>query len=97
MRKQKQERISNARSPTKPLFASRARFVSLEVKVKIDWFSVISDLERTGMTQREIADYIGVSKSTVNSWKQYNEPRYGSGAALLDLWKSKTKGQEIER
>ncbi|EBA9761405.1 helix-turn-helix domain-containing protein [Salmonella enterica] len=65
--------------------------------VKIDWFSVISDLERTGMTQREIADYIGVSKSTVNSWKQYNEPRYGSGAALLDLWKVKTKGQEIER
>lgn len=51
-----------------------------------DWFSIISDLERTGMTQREIADYIGVSKSTVNSWKQYNEPRYGSGAALLALW-----------
>ncbi|HGB5893257.1 TPA: helix-turn-helix domain-containing protein [Salmonella enterica subsp. enterica serovar Kottbus] len=52
-----------------------------------DWFSVISDLERTGMTQREIADHIGVSKSTVNSWKQYNEPRYNSGAALLELWK----------
>lgn len=76
---------------------TRARFVLPGVKVKIDWFSVISDLERTGMTQREIADYIGVSKSTVNSWKQYNEPRYGSGAALLDLWRSKTKGQEIER
>ncbi|EHI3195827.1 winged helix-turn-helix transcriptional regulator [Salmonella enterica] len=52
-----------------------------------DWFSVISDLEHAGMTQREIADHIGVSKSTVNSWKQYNEPRYNSGAALLELWK----------
>ncbi len=76
----------------------RARVLSFwRYAVKIDWFSVISDLERTGMTQREIADHIGVSKSTVNSWKQYNEPRYGSGAALLDLWAAKTKGQEIER
>ncbi|EOV0284160.1 helix-turn-helix domain-containing protein [Salmonella enterica] len=58
----------------------------MQLPVNPDWFSVISDLERTGMTQREIADCIGVSKSTVNSWKQYNEPRYCNGSALLDLW-----------
>lgn len=51
-----------------------------------DWFAVISDLERTGMTQREIGERISVSKSTVNSWKQYNEPRYRNGVALLTLW-----------
>ncbi|EHC5871971.1 helix-turn-helix transcriptional regulator [Salmonella enterica subsp. enterica serovar Eastbourne] len=66
------------------------------MRTETDWFSIITDLERTGLTQREIADFVGVSKSTVNSWKQFNEPRYGSGAALIELWKLKIKGQEIE-
>ncbi|EAU4474141.1 helix-turn-helix transcriptional regulator [Salmonella enterica] len=65
------------------------------MRVETDWFSIITDLERTGLTQREIADFVGVSKSTVNSWKQFNEPRYGSGAALIELWKTRIKGQEI--
>ncbi|EBG4688059.1 helix-turn-helix transcriptional regulator [Salmonella enterica] len=65
------------------------------MRVETDWFSIITDLEHTGLTQREIADFVGVSKSTVNSWKQFNEPRYGSGAALIELWKTRIKGQEI--
>ncbi|EHL2774493.1 helix-turn-helix domain-containing protein [Salmonella enterica subsp. enterica serovar Hvittingfoss] len=58
----------------------------MQLPVNPDWFAIISDLERTGMTQREIAGCLGVSKSTVNSWKQYNEPRYRNGAALLAIW-----------
>lgn len=58
----------------------------MQLPVSPDWFRVISDLERTGMTQREIAGCIGVANSTVNSWKQYNEPRYCNGVALLTLW-----------
>ncbi|MDJ6849813.1 helix-turn-helix domain-containing protein [Salmonella enterica] len=63
---------------------------TMQLPVNPDWFAIISDLERTGMTQREIAGCLGVSKSTVNSWKQYNEPRYRNGAALLEIWQKHT-------
>lgn len=55
-----------------------------------DWFAVVSDPERAGITQREIGACIGVLKSTVNSCKQYGQPRYCNGVALLKLWKKRT-------
>jgi hypothetical protein len=37
---------------------------------KVDWFSLIIELERSGCPHNAIATYVGVSRRTVGSWKQ---------------------------
>lgn len=53
---------------------------------KQDWFRIITDLTRKGMTEREIEERIGAGKSSVNHYKsQGREPLYSTGAALVAL------------
>lgn len=59
--------------------------------MQVDWFRVITDIERTGMTQQKIARHVIASKSTVAYWKQGNEPRYCDGERLIRLWELVTK------
>ena len=58
-----------------------------------DWFRVIADLERTGLTQAQIGDEIGRSAATVNNLKSIpgTEPRFGVGMALLGLWQERCR------
>ncbi|HAO3757762.1 TPA: helix-turn-helix transcriptional regulator [Salmonella enterica] len=56
----------------------------------VDWFLIVTDLERSGLTQREIAKCVGVAKSTINSWKYRCEPGFSNGNLLLDLWSERT-------
>lgn len=55
---------------------------------KRDWFKIVSDLERAGMSLEQQAVEAGVnSKSTVHYWKIGNsEPSYFSGANLIDVY-----------
>lgn len=52
----------------------------------VDWFRVISDIERSGMTHREIARHLHAACSTIAYWKQGAEPRYSDGERLVRLW-----------
>jgi len=54
---------------------------------KIDWFVIISDLKRAGISGREIARRLNVSVSTVVMWKQGSSPSYEKGVELVDMWK----------
>ncbi|VEI61600.1 hypothetical protein [Serratia rubidaea] len=57
----------------------------------VDWFKIITDVERSGMTQRVIANHLDVAPSTVFYWKQGNQPRYTEGEALIRLWELVTE------
>lgn len=62
---------------------------------KIDWFRVITDLERASYSHTSIASVCDVAKRTVGGWKQGSEPRYSDGDQLLLLWSAVT-GKERE-
>lgn len=59
---------------------------------RIDWFRVVVDLERSGLTQAEIGDAVEISKTQVNAYKSlWAEPRFHVGLLMLGLWADRTK------
>lgn len=54
--------------------------------MRIDWFTVIAQLERQGVTQRSQADLLGVSRGTIAYWKSGGEPKFHAGIVLLHLY-----------
>lgn len=55
---------------------------------KIDWFAIISDLKKAGISGREIARQLDVSVSTVVMWKNGSSPSYEKGVKLMQMWES---------
>lgn len=55
---------------------------------RIDWFRVITNLERCGFTVRDIAFQVNMSRGWVEHLKNSPgaEPRFDDGNVLLDLW-----------
>ena len=62
-----------------------------QVAPNIDWFRVVVELERSGLTQEQIARHIGRSKSQVIAYKSIpcTEPRFSVGLLLLGLWQER--------
>lgn len=56
------------------------------VSYRYDWFRIIEDISREGLTLSDIAKELDVSKTAVIGWKQGAEPRYFAGDALISLW-----------
>jgi hypothetical protein len=57
---------------------------------KVNWFKVVSDLERAGMNIQQQATEAGVkSKTTIFNWKvSISEPAHSSGTNLLEVYKT---------
>ncbi len=55
---------------------------------RIDWSAMVFDLERCGMSQREIGEACGMDASWANKLKNLpgTQPRFHNGALLLGLW-----------
>lgn len=53
---------------------------------RVDWFAVLIDLNRKGLTTVGIAQTIGTPRSTVLGWKQGGEPNHADGERLVALW-----------
>lgn len=53
---------------------------------RVDWFKVITQLSRAGLSPHAVSDAIGVPRSTLIGWKQGAEPRYTEGERLVSLW-----------
>lgn len=63
---------------------------------RVDWFRVLSDLKRRGVSMREVArrltvtlrgeDSAPVSEAHLRHYSNGGEPRFPVGLALLQLW-----------
>lgn len=56
---------------------------------RIDWARILANLQTVGMSLGEIADQLGVGKSTVNGYTNEDapsEPAYWVGHRLVLLW-----------
>lgn len=64
---------------------------------KIDWFRVIVELcGDHGYTHSTIAAAVGMTKGSVQHWKQGGCPKFEEGERLIDLWAQVTgKSQEV--
>ena len=65
---------------------SRASKTSLSV----DWFRLLADLKRVGVSSYQIQRKIDVAQSTVLRWAGGSEPRHVDGEMLIAIWCEKT-------
>lgn len=55
----------------------------------VDWFRVVSDLQRAGMSHWQQARECGASRRSVGNWQTgVCEPSFSKGYRLLDTYKS---------
>ena len=59
--------------------------------MRVDWFRVITDLERAGVSLRAQSSAADVSLGTVAYWKNGGQPKHYNGQLLLHLY-SRTFG-----
>lgn len=54
---------------------------------RIDWFTVLCDLKRAGLSLRNIAALTGITKSNLIGLRLHGvEPKYNAGEHLTTLW-----------
>lgn len=54
---------------------------------RIDWFQVLTDLSRRGLTVAAIAHQVRIPKATLMGWKNLgHEPRHADGEVVLRFW-----------
>ncbi|MCB2007220.1 MAG: hypothetical protein KDH93_19540 [Rhodoferax sp.] len=57
------------------------------MRIRVDWFRTIVELERQGYTPGSIAASIDVSRTTILGWRNYSaEPAHDAGERLIGLW-----------
>ena len=58
---------------------------------RVDWFRVLMDLKRAGLSLGCTADFVETSKSAVIGWKNDDvEPGHQTGERLIVLWERAT-------
>lgn len=61
------------------------------MRPRVDWETVISDLQATGLYQSELAEMLRSSYVTVLHMKHRGrEPKFRTGEALIEIWAQKT-------
>lgn len=53
----------------------------------IDWFRLLADLRKLGLTEQHIANETGIPRSTLLGWKQGSQPRHHEGERLIAMWR----------
>ena len=54
---------------------------------RVDWFAVLCDLKRAGLSLRNIAALTGITKSSLIGLRLHSvEPKYNAGEHLTTLW-----------
>jgi hypothetical protein len=51
-----------------------------------DWFAVITEITRHGISVSAISAEIQVPRTTILGWKQGTEPKHADGEELVTLW-----------
>ena len=62
---------------------------------KIDWFKIISDLQRNKISMSRLSKELKVSERTIANWKGVTEPKFSAGLTLVELWKKTTNKNQL--
>ena len=67
--------------------------ITISRERRVDWPRIIDNLRRTGMTLQEVADGVGVSRSSIDGYcdDRCIEPSWWTGHRLLVLWSERVK------
>lgn len=66
---------------------------SIQRRQPVDWFRILSELRRCGLSQCEVARKLSVSRNRVKHWAMGSTPGYEDGRALLMLWRRASLAQ----
>lgn len=58
-------------------------------RFRMDWARIIENLQRCGLSLQEIADWVGIGKSTLAAYIPddcRSEPQHWSGERIITLW-----------
>lgn len=64
--------------------------VKLRRRWRTDWFRVLVDLQRAGVTHSAVAEHLDIPTPTLHGWKRGSEPPHCDGVRLLALWRERT-------
>lgn len=53
----------------------------------VDWFRIMAELKRCGLSQGDVARILRVSRNRVKHWPAGKSPDYDDGRALIMLWR----------
>lgn len=62
----------------------------------IDWFKVITELQKNRLSMKQQSRSIGVSARTIANWRDGVEPKFSDGKRLIKLWCLSTTKNESE-
>lgn len=54
--------------------------------MRVDWFRVLTDLQRAGYSLATLQELTGISRSTLGRYRCGAEPRHADGEQLLAFW-----------
>jgi len=54
---------------------------------RVDWFQILADLRRIGLTDVVVAEQTGIPRTTLLGYKQGAEPKHADGERLLAFWR----------
>lgn len=61
----------------------------MSIGFSTDWFEIITQLERTGLSLKNIGDVVGRNPATIFRYKMGIEPRHCVGEMILHLFQSR--------
>lgn len=69
--------------------------IKINRRPPVDWFRVLAELQRAGLSQCEVARSLSLSRNRVKEWARGKCPRYDDGRALLMLWRAACLRRDI--
>lgn len=78
--------VHYVKSPRISYIFAECKNMPLIASYRLDWFRLINEIARTGVSMQALAEELCVSRPTLLNWKQGTEPRHGDGENLIELW-----------
>ncbi len=54
--------------------------------MRVNWFRLLTDLKRAGLSMYAVADLTGIPRTTISNYQNGGEPKHYNGEALVELW-----------
>jgi hypothetical protein len=60
---------------------------------RVDWWRVLEDLRRSGLSMDSISQAVGIPRSTLLGYRNLDaEPKHADGSLVVALWKARHDG-----